>query len=774
MDIRFIPIDYSYFDYEGRNYAKIFGRSGNGKRICLIDKCDVFFYAILNPGVKEKEIKNIIEKILSIEIKSQSRITKVLSIKLEKKNFLGKEVKALKITISNHKDLKEISEQLPHKYFQHIRELDINYITRYILETNLIPLTWHEITGEIIGREEFGGILEILDVDLIIEVSSIKKTYETEFIPKILAFDIETDRFEIGKGEITMIAIASEKIKKVLTHKKIPSSQDFVHVFKNEKEMLEAFSEEVKKSDSDILVGYFSDGFDLPYLKTRAEKNKVKLSLGIDNSLIKFSGGNNPSGKISGIVHVDLFKFIQTAYSQYLESETLGLGDVASELLDEKKVEYEFKFHEKMSNEDWKNFFEYNMQDANITYKLFMKTWHDQMEFSRIMQEPLFNVTRDGLSSQVESYIIHNIRKYNEIIEKKPTHEEISIRRERDKYEGAFVLTPKPKLYENIVMFDFTSYWPSIISTFNLSRVSFLGDKKTTENSIKVNTGKKIFYFSKKKSFFPEMLEEIIKKRKQYKEEYKKSPSAILKARSNAFKLLANASYGYQGFFGARYYCPEASAAATAISREYIKKTIESAEKFGLKAIYSDTDSIALELGKKTKKHALELLKKINDSLPGVMELELEDFYRRGIWVTTRNGKFGAKKKYALINESEKLKIRGFETVRRDWCRLARETQNKVLDKILREGNEKSALEYVKKIVKDIKERNIDKKLLIIKTQLRKPLSEYKANTPHITIAKKLLDLGHPVNIGMLIEYYIAENENKKALARDKAVFPED
>ena len=44
----------------------------------------------------------------------------------------------------------------------------------------------------------------------------------------------------------------------------------------------------------------------------------------------------------------------------------------------------------------------------------------------------------------------------------------------------------------------------------------------------------------------------------QYKQEYKKSPNPLTKARSNAYKLLANASYGYQGFFGARYYCREA------------------------------------------------------------------------------------------------------------------------------------------------------------------------------------------------------------------------
>src|SRR3989338_1823453 len=179
-------------------------------------------------------------------------------------------------------------------------------------------------------------------------------------------------------------------------------------------------------------------------------------------------------------------------------------------------------------------------------------------------------------------------------------------------------------------------------------------------------------------------------------------------------------------------------------------------------------------MSKKTNSQALEFLKKINSELPGIMELELEDFYKRGIWVTTRGGEIGAKKKYALINEKGKMKIRGFETIRRDWCQLARELQNKVLEKILREGNEKSALEYTKEIIKKIKSRNIEKKQLIIRTQLKKPLSEYKAETPHVAMAKKMLEAGIPISQGMLIEYYIAESSNKKALKREKVVFPEE
>ncbi|HPD81858.1 MAG TPA: DNA polymerase domain-containing protein, partial [Candidatus Pacearchaeota archaeon] len=369
-----------------------------------------------------------------------------------------------------------------------------------------------------------------------------------------------------------------------------------------------------------------------------------------------------------------------------------------------------------------------------------------------------------------EDYIIHNLDKFNEIPEKKPYNPEISERRSREKYQGAFVFQPTPGLYENIAFFDFSSMYGSVIVTYNLSKSTQTENKK---NSYIGEYQKEQVYFSKESGFLPELLKNIIMKRREFKENYAKNPNPILKARSNAFKLIANAAYGYQGFFGARYYSVEAASSTAYFARENIQKAIKIFEENGFGPIYSDTDSIAVVLKEKTKKQALELLKKINKELPGIMELDLEGFFKRGIWVTKRTGDFGAKKKYALIDEQGKIKIRGFETVRRDWCDLAREVQDSVIRFILKEGNEKKALEYVKEIIKKIKERKIAKEELFIRTQLKKSLSEYKAISPHVIAAKKMRELNIPLSEGNLIEYYIAEtNEKKSKLVREKVKLP--
>jgi DNA polymerase I/DNA polymerase-2 len=776
MKFQFIPIDYNPFDFEDKNYIKIYGRNEQGKRLCVIDECSNYLWAILKPNVSKKEISELIEKIQKIEISTQNRKSIIENVELKEKNFLGKPVRALKIEMTNNKDLQELANHLDFQEIDKRRGYDINYTTHYLLEKKLNPLNWYEIEGDILTESELGGISQIIDADFIINLKSFKKSERKEFKPKALAFDIETDDLKIGQGEILMISLAGRDFQKVITWKKSKSKNKYVEFVKNEEEMLEKFAEHIKNYSPDFLIGYNSDEFDMPYIKARADKLKMKLEIGLEESRIKLSRGINFSARINGITHIDLIKFIRTSYSQYMQSETLSLNEVAKEFLKDTKKDFKFKHSSKISGEEWDKFYEYNLHDSVLALGLFEKFWPDLVEFSIIIQEPLFEISRNGLSKQIESYILHNLEKYNEIPEKKPNNPEISSRMEQASVQGAFVYEPKPGLYENLAMFDFTSMHTSIIITHNISKATLQDNPKNAYASPEIDfNGKKTkFYFSKAPGFFPLILKDIFEKRKKYKEEYKKNPDKITKARSNAFKLLSASAHGYVGFFGARYYSLEASSSILAFVRKYNLDTIEKIKKAGYKVIMSDTDSVAFTLEGKTRNQVKELLKKLNEELPGVMELDLEDFFKRGIWVTTRSGETGAKKKYAMIDDEGNIKIRGFETVRRDWCKLARNLQDRIIRLILNEGNEKKALEYLKEIINKVKTRDIPREDLMIRTQLKKALADYKSISPHVVAAQKMKERNIPLEEGYLIEYYLAETKSKSKLVRDKVKLPDE
>jgi len=378
------------------------------------------------------------------------------------------------------------------------------------------------------------------------------------------------------------------------------------------------------------------------------------------------------------------------------------------------------------------------------------------------------------MATHVENHILHNLDRFNEIAEKRPGYDESNERKMNGKFEGAFVFEPKPGFYKNLVMFDFTSMHASIIVSFNISMATLCKENEEGYLSpeFDLNGKKTKVCFEKEAGFFSILLAEVVEKRKKYKKEYFKDKNAMTKARSNAYKLLANASFGYQGFFGARYYSREAAAATLAFVRKFTGDTIDKIRDEGFEIIYSDTDSIAFLQNDKSEKDILEFLKRLNNELPGIMELDLEDFYSRGLFVAKRGTNVGAKKKYALLDSDGKIKIRGFETVRRDWCQLTRKLQSDILVKILKDGNEISSLAMLKDVVKKLKNREIDKSELTIRTQLKRHLNEYISEGPHVIAAKKIEASGVHIELGMVIEYYIGEGRGK--LVRDKVFLPND
>jgi DNA polymerase elongation subunit (family B) len=781
----FVPLDYDYIDVGDSAAIRIWARTKSNKRVCIIDKTDAYFWIIPKPKV---DIEKYAEKVKKISLNHAGRQAKVLDAKILEKSFLGEPVKALQVTVNNPKDIaaiREIVKEYPETLEK--KETDINFVTRYIIDKKVSPLEAYEVEGSELSKDELKEKGWNWNVDSVIMAEKIHAA-KFDFEPKILAFDIEASDFEIGKGEIVMISFADSSVRKVLTSKKFENPPKEVEFVRNEKELIEKFAEFIKEYRPDFLVGYFSDAFDLPYLRMRADENDVKLNIGLDGKGISFIKGAVPSSEIRGLVHIDLYKFINNIIAYTLQSETISLNDVAKELIGEEKVKIDIDKITKeikstkgrLKDGELRRFCLYNLQDSVLTAKLFEKLWPNIAELAKIVKEPLFEVNRATYSNLVEHNIIHNAERFNEIIERRPIHDEINERRQRPKYTGAFVKEPIPGIYDNIAVFDFRSFYPNIIVSFNISCPTLMEKKplglirgeapyyETPEFDFEGE--KRKFYFKKKKGFFPQILADLLEKRKETKSELKKHRTPILEARDYALKTLSNATYGYLGFFGARYYSLECAASIAAIARHYIHKTIEDIEKAGFNVIYSDTDSIIFSFD--NEKEALSLLKKINESLPGTMELELENFYKRGIFVLKRTGELGAKKKYALLSKDDKIKIRGFESVRRDRCRLAKDTQDVILKKVLEEGKPENALEYAQEIVKQLKDGKVPIGQLIIRTQLKKEIESYESIGPHVTVAKRMREQGLPTKEGSLIEFVIAKGNEK--LIRDRARMPEE
>ncbi|HEX33072.1 MAG TPA: hypothetical protein ENG01_01500, partial [Candidatus Aenigmarchaeota archaeon] len=401
---------------------------------------------------------------------------------------------------------------------------------------------------------------------------------------KILAVDIEMYTPDMNltsnKNPIIMVGLASENLRKVITWKNV--NLEYVEVVKSEKEMLERFSEIVKEVDPDVIVGYNSDSFDFTHIKERARILKAKVDFSWDGRgiITKHKGAF-----VLGPVHVDLYQFIRNILSSNLKTDVYTLNAVCNELIGvgKKDMSAERMIEIWGSDENIDRIAEYNINDAEITYKLAKKILPIMMELVKLTSLPLFNVSRATYSTLVEELIIKEVWD-KEVIPRKVFGSVVEDRYEKT-YEGAFVYEPAPGVYENVAVFDFRSLYPSIIVTHNICP-STIGCKK---NCYESPIGTK--FRKRPEGFIPCILKRLIEERAEIKDRIKKEKDTTLESKQYALKILANSFYGYLGYPKSRWYSIECAKSITAWGRKYIQETLELISENGYKVLYADTDS---------------------------------------------------------------------------------------------------------------------------------------------------------------------------------------
>ncbi|MFQ5648274.1 MAG: DNA polymerase domain-containing protein, partial [Candidatus Aenigmatarchaeota archaeon] len=551
------------------------------------------------------------------------------------------------------------------------------------------------------------------------------------------AFDIEVAEEE-DEEKIIMISLKDSRgFEKVLTYKR--TGVKGVMTAKDEADLLKRFVKIVQERNPDIICGYNTDRFDFLKLDARAAKHKVPLKLGKDGKDIVFRRrGRISSARMMGRVHVDLYDFVEHILAQSLTSDVLTLDRVSKEILGMGKEAMKWKEIEEAWKEKrgLKKLVEYCRWDSELALKLAYRLLPQMYEMCKITGQILFDASRMTYSQLVESVLIREAFRAGELVQNRPKYDEVQRRRAAEPYAGAYVHLPKEGIHDGVAVFDFRSLYPSIIVSHNVSPETLDCSHKTCQKN-RVPELQHCFC-TKQTGFIPAVLERVIKKRIEVKKQMTRLARTPrykeLFNRQFGLKILANSLYGYYGYAGSRWYSRLCARSITAWGRYYIKTVIGMAEKAGRDVLYGDTDSLFLKI--KNKSEAKAFLKNVNKNLPGIMELEFKGMYKRGIFIEAKTG-IAAKKKYALLDEAGNLIMRGMETRRRDWAKIAKDTQEKVLEAILKDKSVEKAMDIVNQTVRQLRKGQVDFDDLVIYTQLTKPLSQYEQLGPHVKAAKK-------------------------------------
>jgi DNA polymerase I len=719
-------LDVNYEVKENKPELWIWGIDTEGKRILIIDHNFLsYFYLVLEEKENPQTIIGAIQS-------QKANYPFIVKLEIVDKRFFGKPVKAIRVVVQNPNMISKYSKDF--KKLAGVKDCledDIRYSMRYLTDNNVVPCSWHEI--DVTETENKFRT----KADKIYLAKSFPKTIEKTELPKLRMLAISTIAYSpkgSPKPEKNPVVVIS-----TITNTGV--EKQFVTKNFDDNAVLDTFVNYVQNFDPDIITGYGTNRQDWPYLLARCKKLGIKLSVDRANTEPHTSVYGHVS--LTGRANIDFFDFSD----ELAEVKVKTLENVA-DFLEVVKIEKRTLIEDVDFATYWHDpkkrstLLKFSMENVQSVMGVTEDMLDFAMQLSSLVCLPLDHVGTAAVGFRVEWYLIKEANKIGELIPKR-------IERPYIPYVGSVVLPPKPGLHENVATLDFKAMYPNIMITKNLSPDTYVAPSEPEPPS-GVNVAPEVKHRFRKEpaGFYKEVLSSLIAARDKIKPKLKKlDPKSaeyrILDARQKAVKVIANASYGYTGWIGARWYIKPVAEAATAWGRHTILVSIDLAKKNGLEVIYGDTDSIFIKHDPhKVEKLCQEIYQKLG------LEIKPDKIYVRILFTE-------AKKRYCGLLSDGRLDIVGLEVVRGDWTAVAKNVQEKVLEIVLKEKSPEKAAKFVRQYISDLREKKVPYKDLVIWKTLTKPVEEYEVRAPHVEAAKRLMKEGWDLTFWDKIGYVI-------------------
>jgi DNA polymerase, archaea type len=725
LKLDFWLLDLNHESHEGRPAIWLWGVTHDNKRVLVIDSnFQSYFYLMPKLGQNVDQLKDSIEK----EIPHPS-VDRVI---IEKKKRLADERLVLKVFCKDSDALEKCARECVKQLgVEASYEDKLRYSIKYQNEFEIRPCQWYTVEGtkSSIDPEKY-------HVDQVLEIIEHPKSIPREIAPKLrlLAFTIlavsPTGSPSALRDPVRLVAWKNNERQ--------------AGVIQSEKETdgrtIDGLSDTYKKFDPDVVFTFGGNTFDWPYLIKRASNTKAKLSVGRDDGPARQSLYGHFS--LTGRANVDLLDFSSDLYDvkiKNVENVARFLGvEASTPTIDETE------YYDQWTSPDRSALVEQIKAQSASIFNVGEDALDYTLQLSNLSILPPDQVLAAAVGFRVDSYLMMEAHRLGELI---PAREELNI----IPYKGAIVLEPSVGLHDHVAVLDFSAMYPSLMVKYNISPDTLVD--KAGEDIFEVPEVGHHFRKSPP-GFYKIVLSQLIASRLAAKREAAKTPRGtpehkILKAREKATKVITNATYGYAGWAGSRWYSREVAESAAALGRDTINRAIDIAKKLGLRVLYGDTDSLFVEHDEKLVN---QFIKDIDKELG--LEINLGQLYKRILFTE-------AKKKYAGMLDDSELDVVGMEAIRGDWSNLARDVQNEVLRLVLQDGNPARARSYVTNLTRELSSAKVPKSSLVIWKTLTKRPDDYEVNAPHVEVARKMAKEGWPVTVGDKVGFIITKKPGK-------------
>lgn len=471
---------------------------------------------------------------------------------------------------------------------------------------------------------------------------------------KTMFIDIETyspDTFPDiinANHTVNVITIYDSLSDKFITWglKEYNNTQDDVTYVKceDEKDLFKAFIQHLELDYPDILSGWNSEFFDIPYIVNRCRRilgdewvDRLSPTGNVYSRTIRGQFGQEQvKWYIEGISLIDYLD-VYKKFTQGLR-ESYKLDAIGEAELGQNKVEFGNMNLATLSDDDWQTFVDYNIQDVRLLKHLEVKLKY--IELIRMLAYTgltTFEAAMGALSVINGATAIRG-RRRNQVIHTFIRNEDTG------KNPGAYVGEPLNGFQENIVSFDANSLYPNVMISLNISpetKVGRIEEKTEKDVTIRHVNGKtftlpmnnfikfvndeeiaisraNVLFTQKRKGVMPEILDEYYSKRVEIKKEltalkraYSKNKNKATKVKIDqldskqlCIKIFINSIYGYFGNKHAPFGDDDIAASITLTGQSVIKKSNDLLKNYITErvnitdeavlngcVIYNDTDS---------------------------------------------------------------------------------------------------------------------------------------------------------------------------------------
>ena len=487
----------------------------------------------------------------------------------------------------------------------------------------------------------------------------------SQFPIKVVFVDIETyspDAFPVpdkASDTVNVITVYDSITKKFFTWGLGPYETDRTDVVykhcSSERELLLSFVQYIESDYPDIISGWNSELFDIPYLVNRitkvlgedVAKRLSPINVIYSRDLVSQFGKYNTRWHLKGLSCVDYLD-VYKKFSQGLR-ESYKLDSIAEHELGEKKVDYGDMNLATLADKDWNTFVEYNIQDVYILVKMEEKLQY--LELLRMLAYVGLTQFENamGTLNVITGAAVIEARK-NELVV--PTF--VRSNRNESKYEGAYVGEPKKGFQDYIISFDVNSLYPNIMISLNLSPETKMGKFTVDGDNVTVTKHKgnpttlskqafgkvvkdldlsvsraNVLTTQKQKGIFPLIVDNFYKERVKIRDEMNKCKRQLSKLEDDdpsipelkdkinklhikqfTIKIFINTVYGYFGNKHAPMGDPDISRSITLTGQavikqsnkilcEYIKEKCNLTDEqiaADTPIVYNDTDSVYITI----------------------------------------------------------------------------------------------------------------------------------------------------------------------------------